>query len=250
MRQIFGHVASTIQVEAEWLTAITYLFRVSNMSSIPRRYDNRRRRAGAAATEQRVIEAAGACFGEAGYGATTLAAVAAQARVSVETIKKTIGTKPRLLRRWFDQQVAGPEAVAPTEAAWVHRLVDEPDVHRRIEIAADGVAVVMERTAVAVAVMSAAAQTDSVVAEMWLAERRERYSDVEKIASLVVGDALNPTEQGRVVDVSYAITEASLYRTLTEERDWTSGQYRDWFAEVITGLVDRSPTNTKERKNP
>jgi len=66
----------------------------------------------------------------------------------------------------------------------------------------------------------------------------------------VVGDALNPTERSRVVDISYAITEASLYRTLTEERDWTSSQYRDWFAEVITGLVDRSPTNTKERKNP
>ncbi len=218
------------------------------MTSIPRRYDNRRRRAAAAATEQRIVDAAGACFSESGYGATTLADVATRAEVSVESIKKSIGTKPLLLRRWFDQQVAGPEAVAPTEAAWVLRLSGDDDFYSRIDAAADAVAIIMERTAVAVAVMSAAAQTDPVVAEMWAAERRERFSDVERIASLVVGDALGPAEQARVIDVSYAITEASLYRVLTEERGWTPRQYRDWFADVIISIFNRSTTPTKERK--
>lgn len=212
------------------------------MTSIPRRYDNRRRRTAAAATEQRIVDAAGACFSESGYGAATLADVASRAEVSVETIKKSIGTKPRLLRRWFDQEVAGPEAVAPTDAEWVLRLSEDDDLHCRIAAAADAVAAIMKRTAVPVAVMSAAAQSDPVVADMWVAERQERFSDVEQIASLVADDALSTAERARLIDISYAITEASLYRTLTEERGWTSSQYRDWFADVIAGLIDRSTT--------
>jgi AcrR family transcriptional regulator len=220
------------------------------MTSIPRRYDNSRRRAGAAVTEQRIVDAAGACFGESGYGATTLAAVAARAEVSVETIKKTLGTKPQLLRRWFDQTVAGPEGVAPTETSWVVGLADIDDLHRRIEATADAVTLIMERTAIAVAVMSAAAQADPVVAGMWAAERRERFSDVERIASLVIGDALGPSERERVVDISYAITEASLYRVLTEERGWTPSQYRDWFADMLTHLIDQTAPHNNEGKTP
>ena len=220
-------------------TYIRYPVKVFNMTAIPRRYDNSRRRAGAAATEQRIVDAAGACFSESGYGATTLATIAARAHVSVETIKKTFGTKPQLLRRWFDQEVAGPERVAPTEAAWVRRLADNKDPNSRIEATADAVSSIMERTAVAVAVLSASAHTDPVAAEMWAAERGERFSDVERIASLVIGDALGPTERAFVVDISYAITEASLYRVLTEERGWSSRQYRDWFADVLTYLIDQ-----------
>ena len=194
------------------------------MTSIPRRYDNRRRRAGAAATEQRVIDAAGACFGEAGYGATTIAAVAAQAGVSVETIKKTIGTKPRLLRRWFDQQVAGPEAVAPTEAAWVRRPTDEPDVQRRIEMAADAVAVIMERTAMAVAERGSLSNR-LISPKKSLSDKIERMisrPSSERMVTLTRPEMIMNIESPRSCSKKITASLGNFLRTATAMRLWMS----------------------------
>ena len=104
-----------------------------------RRYDNRRRRASAEATRQRIIEAAGSCFCDRGYAATTLAAVAERAEVSVESIKKSIGPKRSLLRSWFDRQVAGPEEAAVADQEWLHELPAVPDLAGRVDLAAESI---------------------------------------------------------------------------------------------------------------
>ena len=63
-----------------------------------RRYDSPRRAEQARQTRAAVVEAARRLFLRDGFAATTIAAIAAQAQVSVETIYKAFGGKPGLVR--------------------------------------------------------------------------------------------------------------------------------------------------------
>src|ERR1035437_1549459 len=77
-----------------------------------RTYDARRRQEAAAATRHRVTEAAERRFLSEGYGATTIAAVAADADVSVDTIYKSFGGKPGLVRALWQKALEGVGPVA------------------------------------------------------------------------------------------------------------------------------------------
>ncbi len=212
-----------------------------------REYDNRRRAEAAEATRRRILDAAGTCFGESGYGATTLTAVAERASVSVETIKKTFATKPELLRRWFDACVAGPEAVPVANAAWLDELLEMPSFGERADRLAAWLTEVFQRSAVAVSVMTAAAHTDPDIANLWAGERQRRFADVATIVPLVLGDEIPAIPFDDLVDALYALSEAHVYLVLVEERRWTARQYRDWLAGTIKQLV-AGPSTTNPRE--
>ena len=76
-----------------------------------RRYDSTGRQAQARRNRQAILDAAQRQFLEGGYAATTIAAVAAEAGVSVETVYKAFGGKPGLVRAIYDRGLAGPEPV-------------------------------------------------------------------------------------------------------------------------------------------
>ncbi|GAA2038471.1 TetR/AcrR family transcriptional regulator [Terrabacter terrae] len=72
-----------------------------------RRYDSTARRARAAARREAVVEVARTRFLARGFTATTVAEVAAEAEVSVESIYKWFGTKAGLLKAVWDRSLAG-----------------------------------------------------------------------------------------------------------------------------------------------
>jgi AcrR family transcriptional regulator len=72
-----------------------------------RTYDATGRRERAAARRARIVEAARDRFLTEGYAATTVAAVAADAQVSVDTIYKAFGGKPGLLEAAWSRALEG-----------------------------------------------------------------------------------------------------------------------------------------------
>jgi AcrR family transcriptional regulator len=70
------------------------------------------REAQAAQTRRRILDAAAHVFGEGGYSGASLAAIAKQAGVSLETVKQN-GPKPALLLASFDQAFSGAEGEGP-----------------------------------------------------------------------------------------------------------------------------------------
>ena len=70
-------------------------------------------------TRKRVIEAATRLFVHQGYAATTMRAVAAEARVSLPTVELLFGTKAQLLHVVIDVAVAGDDEPVPVlSRAW------------------------------------------------------------------------------------------------------------------------------------
>lgn len=206
-----------------------------------RSYDNSGRRAAAAETRRRIVDAAGALFTQHGFAATTVTDVGERAAVSVETVKKRFGTKRDLLVAWFDSAVAGDEGVAVVESRWVERLASVATLGERVRLAAAAVTETHRRSSGARTVAAAAAQADAEIARWWGEERKRRRHDVERIVPLVLGDAVPAMPHDQLVDAIYAISEAHLFHVLCHELGWTDRRYELWLAREVHHLV-ASPT--------
>ena len=102
------------------------------MTQVKRTYDASGRRARADARRRDVVQAARELFERDGFRLTTIAAVAAQAGVSPESIYKGFGSKAALAKAVFDVALAGDDDPVPVaERPALLAIREEPDVRRR-----------------------------------------------------------------------------------------------------------------------
>ena len=74
-------------------------------------------------------------FLERGYAGTTLAAIAAEAGLSVETVFKGFGNKPGLVKAVFDVSIVGDDEPVPLmERDKIRRMRAEADPHRGLRM--------------------------------------------------------------------------------------------------------------------
>src|SRR6059036_3352192 len=98
-----------------------------------RRYDSTRRRQQAAATRLAILEAAQRLFERDGYAATTMAAIAGEARVALKTVYVAFETKSGVLRALWNLRLRGDRADVPVaEQPWYREVVEEPDPERQL----------------------------------------------------------------------------------------------------------------------
>src|SRR5262249_22571437 len=113
-----------------------------------RSYDASHRQAGARANRAAMVAAGRERFLAQGYAATTIANVAGDAGVSVQTVYKVLGNKAGLLKAVFDVAVAGDDEPIPIpERDFIQAIIREPDAAAKIAKYLDHVAETMPRTA-------------------------------------------------------------------------------------------------------
>src|SRR3954454_15680491 len=103
--------------------------------AVKRAYDSPRRREQAAATRREILAAAQRLFERQGYAATTMAAVAAEARVALKTVYLAFETKSGLLRALWHLLLRGDEEKSPVaERHWYREVLEEPDPQRQLRL--------------------------------------------------------------------------------------------------------------------
>src|SRR5260370_2841236 len=134
---------------------------------VKRRYDATRRQAQARQNQHRVIAAAALLFAERGYTGTSLAEVAAEAGVAVQTLYAAFGTKVNLLKHAIDVSLVGDHLAVPMiEREDVQRMIAEPDPRQVLAMYAAHVRQVAEPAARLMLAAWAAAHSDPAVAEL------------------------------------------------------------------------------------
>src|SRR5947209_6152691 len=128
-----------------------------------RPYDASRRREQAQQRRDLIIDAAERRFLGDGYAPTTVATIAADAGVSVDTIYKSFGGKPGLVRAVHDRALQGQGPV-PAEQRSDHLQAAEPDARRIIEGWGTLTSEVAPRVAPILLLVRTAAATDPEVA--------------------------------------------------------------------------------------
>jgi AcrR family transcriptional regulator len=200
--------------------------------------DRRARRA--AETRLRILDAAGRLFAARGYGGTTIEAVAGEADVAVETVYARFKNKRNLLAAYLDVAIVGDaDAVPLLERDEVRRLREISDQREQLRRLAHLGRAVLQRTAVAHAVLRSAAAVDADAAAL-VAEDDRRRRATQRAFVDIVADA-GPLRDGlsaeEAADTLSVIGSPEAYERLTVGRGWTPTRYEEWLAANLVLLL-------------
>src|SRR4051794_23682077 len=100
-----------------------------------RPYNSQLRRDQAADTRRRILQAAQELFERDGYVATSIAAIASTAGVSLKTVYLVFETKSGLLRAVWHLLLRGEQDSVPVgEQGWYRSVLEEPDPARQLRL--------------------------------------------------------------------------------------------------------------------
>jgi AcrR family transcriptional regulator len=205
-----------------------------------RRYNSRGRQAQAARHRDAVLDAAQERFLADGYAATTIAAIADEAGVSIDTIYKAIGRKPRLAKAVFDDGIAGHGPV-PTEVRATAISIHEADPRRRLRAFGTFVTEVTPRVAPLMLLVKAAldSQGDPELAAVWEEMNDERLASMTVHAQRLFDDG--HLRSGITVeaarDVLWTFNAPEVYDLLVQQRGWDVERFGRWVGEMYIAAI-------------
>lgn len=211
------------------------------MTKTPRRtYRSELRTEQAAATRRRILDAAGDCFAEDGYGRTTLAAVAARAGVSVESVKAQ-GAKRDLLLAAFEQSFAGQEGGQPLveqdQLAATFAIEDDDEF---IDTGLDVMAAANRRAYSLWRALTSAADSDAEIVPVLQGILVRRRNDIEGAVALIQRRGLLAagarTRRRVAAQLSFLLSPEG-YQQLVAESGWSHPQYLAWVRTMVRTVL-------------
>jgi AcrR family transcriptional regulator len=184
------------------------------------------RQAQAAATRERIAEAARRLFGVAGYGSTSIEAIAAEAGVAVRTVYSAFGSKREILslicEQWLERARAR-ERVA--------EVLAEPDPARRLRGAASWLCGLYSAGFDVVIIFEAATDESAETRELLRSKLVGRNQAMDAIIASLDGHLRAPVPQ--VQAVYRALAAPGVYRELVEESGWTPEEFERWVGDTL-----------------
>jgi AcrR family transcriptional regulator len=200
-----------------------------------------RRERKALETRGRVLDAAERLFVARGYAATTIAAIAEEGDVAVQTVYAIFTNKRAILVDLLGVRTVGVDDDGPPLSGreqW-QAIEREPDPVRQVTRLADFATDVGQRLGELYVVLAGAAAADPEIAVLFGAQQEGRYADQRRVvASLAGKGALRAgLSVERATDMTWAIANPHMFRTLVRERGWHESEYRSWLAELLSRLL-------------
>ena len=198
-----------------------------------RRYDSSSRRAAARARRLRILDVARRLMERDGYDATTVALIASESGVSPETVYKSFGGKPGLVRALFEKALEGAGPIPAETRSDALRGTDPVTLvsgwaRLATEVAPRGNAIMV--------LVRAAATSDPRMAELYdeiVATRLDRMQDNARAL-----DALGGVRAGITIeeagDVLFTVSSPEMYELLVTRRRWSIERYSRYVRDTIT----------------
>jgi AcrR family transcriptional regulator len=202
-------------------------------SPVKRSYDASGRQARAQETRRRIIDVAHDLFIDQGYGRTTIADIARDADVSVETIYSAFGSKAALLRRvWFVRLRGDERDVRLLHRPEIQELLAEPDLVIRLRRQAVVYTAVFRRFVTLHRALEAAAASESSAADMvaeFDAGRLDASTHYAKAAKKTGQLAVSMAE---CRDVFSATLDGSLWHRLVHDSGWSDKRFAAFLGDL------------------
>ncbi len=210
------------------------------MTEVKRHYDASRRREQARARRLAVVLAARELFERDGFRPTTIAAIAARAGVSAESIYKGFGAKAAVAKAVFDLVIAGDDEPVPVaERPAMQAVRDEPDVRRKIAMFAEGLAHRQARSAKVQILIRDGRHVDDSLAPVWTKLNDEGLAGMTMMGRhlLGTGQLRDGIDLDEVRDVLWNYLAIDSYERLVLTQGWQLERYSRWLAHVITSAI-------------
>jgi AcrR family transcriptional regulator len=205
---------------------------------VKRRYDRSKRLEAAARTREAILNAALGLFGDRGYAATPMTAIAEQAGVALDTVYASVGRKPELARLLIETAISGSSQAVPAgERGYVQAIRAAPDAETKIAIYASAMRMIAGRLAPVLSILQQAAPAEPELAALWheIAERRAAnmhlfVTDLAAVATLRV-------DPGEAADIVWVTNAPELYLLLVYQRGWAPERYEHFLADTWRRLL-------------
>ena len=214
-----------------------------------RPYESPRRREQAAVTRLEILGAAQRLFERDGYPATTMAAIATEARVALKTVYVAFETKSGVLRALWNARLRGDaEDVPIAQNPWYLEVLDESDPERQLRLNARNSREGKLRVAALAEVIRGAAPLDPDIHTLWTRINTEYHANQRAIVeSLNDKQALTPNlDVQTATDILWTINHPNTWQLLVTERGWTPERYARWAADsavsqLLHSSAERAP---------
>ena len=206
----------------------------------PRPYRAPRREDAARRTRGRILDAARRLFVAEGYAGATIAAIAREAGVAVNTVYASVGRKPALFRLLVETAISGGDEPVPAEERdYVRRIRETRSARGKLEAYAAATRAIHARLAPLFVVLRAAAPGDPELTELWHEIAERRAGNMRLLAAdLSATGQLDPSRDlQEVADIIWATNSADLYVLLVGERGWDPERYERWLADAWCRLL-------------
>ena len=210
------------------------------MTKVKRSYDASRRREQARARRLDVVLAARDLFERDGFRPTTIAAVAAHAGVSPESVYKGFGSKAAQAKAVFDLVIAGDDEPVPVaERPAAQAVRDEPDARRKIAMFVAGLAQRQARSARVQILIRDGRHVDDSLARVWAKLNDEGLAGMTVLGRhlLQTGQLRDGIDLGEVRDVLWNYLAIDTYERLVLTQGWPLERYSRWLAHAITSAI-------------
>ncbi|MEU6443309.1 helix-turn-helix domain-containing protein [Streptomyces sp. NPDC047046] len=202
-----------------------------------RPYDASGRQAAARRKRAAVLRACRELLLSEGYQATTVRAVAQRAGVSPETVYKTYGNKPGLMKALWDTTLAGDDEPVPmSERPALRQVWAEPDPDAKLRGYAAFVCGVHTRTASLFVLLGEAGPE---VARLLAVTEEERLTGVTAFVEHLAGlGMLRPgVDRAGEADACWVLTGPHVYARLTGDRQWDGEAYQRWLHRMLAASL-------------
>ncbi len=184
----------------------------------------------AEATKERITSSARLLFAHAGYGATTIEAIAAKAGVAVQTVYASFGSKKAILASIRQTWLRESRVAELSE-----RALRELDAARRLEMAAEWTRRQYEGGFDVIRIYEGAASSSPEMAAELRAvldgRKRAVARFMQEFARLA--ELAPALDLRRAADIYWALTMPGLYGELVLERGWSPARYQEWLAGTL-----------------
>jgi AcrR family transcriptional regulator len=204
-----------------------------------RPYRSERRREQAEQTRARVLAAAAELFTAGGYAGTSVAAIAAAAGVSAETVYAGFGTKRALLGELVQLAVRGGDPRPVPEQEGPRTLAAQTDQREQLRLFAADIAGRLERAAPLVAVVAAAARSEPELGELLAKVHEVRRRNLATLVDALAANGPLRIPDREALDTVWALTSPELHQLLVRVRGWKRRRYAEWLGETLAAVLLR-----------
>jgi len=191
---------------------------------VKRQYDSSSRQEQAHRNQKAVLDAAERRFLADGFGATTIAAVASEAGVSVETIYKRFGSKASLVAAIHERGLAGRGPVPAPERS-DQMQSKERDPHQIIRNWGRLTTEVAPLVCPILLLIRSAAATDPDMARLLAETDHQRLQRMTHNAHALKGHLRPGITQSAAAEVLWTYSSPDLYDLLIARRHWPLPRY-------------------------
>jgi AcrR family transcriptional regulator len=195
-----------------------------------------RRELAARRTRTAILAAARTLFVDAGYGSTSIAAIADAAGVAVQTVYAVFGNKRSILTELLDRAIAGDDRpIAVNDRDWMQLVWEAPTAIERLEAYATAVARIMDAAGDVFVVVASAATVDPDAAELArTAEARRRTGATRVVESVMeVGTLRSGLTEPQAIDILWLLNSPAVFDQLVRRSGWPLDAYRSWLADAF-----------------